>query len=152
MGLDSQAVTFLMRIGPIVHILIQCITMQSPPLSPSIFYSQNSALSLSHSLNSNCGFPQFRRLAATRGNYAFMSEWGRADIDFCHSSALSTLSRGIVIHIQWLLDLLVHSRWRSCSTTTICKPLLWLQMVVVEQLRHLLYTSSSRNHCAGRYT
>ena len=47
---------------------------------------------------------------------------------------------------QWLLDLLVYSRWCSCSTTTICEPLLRLQMVVVEQLRHLLYTSRSSNH------
>ena len=41
----------------------------------------------------------------------------------------------------------MYSRWRSCSTTTICKPRLWLQMVVVEQLCHLLYTSRSSNHC-----
>ena len=45
-----------------------------------------------------------------------------------------------------LLDLLVYSRWRSCSITTICKPLLRLQMVVGEQLRHLLYTIRSSNH------
>ena len=41
----------------------------------------------------------------------------------------------------------MYSRWRSCSETTICKPLLRLQMVVVEQLCHLLYTSRSSNHC-----
>ena len=71
----------------------------SSPIAIYLLFTKLCALSLSHSLNSNCGFPQFRRLAATRGNYAFMSEWGRADIDFCHSLALSTLSRGIVIHI-----------------------------------------------------
>ena len=47
---------------------------------------------------------------------------------------------------QWLLNLLVYSRWSSCSARTICKPLLRLQMVVVEQLRHLHYTSRSSNH------
>ena len=47
---------------------------------------------------------------------------------------------------QWLLDLLVYSRWRSCSTTTICNRKCGLQMVVAEQLRHLLYTSRSSYH------
>ena len=50
---------------------------------------------------------------------------------------------------QWLLDLIVYSRWHSCSTTTIWKPHLRLQMVVVEQLRHLPHTRRLSYHCLG---
>ena len=62
-----------------------------------------------------------------------------------------------ICYVQWLPDLLLYSRWRSCSTTTICNHKSGLQMVVAEQLRHLLYTSRSSNHwlcetCLKQYT
>ena len=44
----------------------------------------------------------------------------------------------------------MYSRWHSCSTTTICNHKCGLQIVVVEQLHHLLYTSRSSNHCCTR--